>query len=71
MRLTYNALMPFRLNRRRWVLLMGSAPLLAQTAAPAPEQRSDKAKTDVEQVSQKLAAVDVPINVEPSFRFTA
>jgi len=50
---------------------MGSAPLLAQTAAPAPEQRSGKAKTDVEQVSQKLAAVEVPMNIEPSFRFTA
>jgi hypothetical protein len=65
--------MPFRLSRRRWVLLMGSAPLLAQTTttAPAPEQRSEKAKTDVEQVSQKLAAVEVPMNIEPSFRFTA
>jgi hypothetical protein len=63
--------MLFRLSRRRWVLLMGSAPLLAQTAPPVPEQRSEKAKTDVAQVSQKLAAVEVPMNIEPSFRFMA
>ncbi len=56
---------------------MGSTPLLAQTAAqpPAtaatPEQRAQKAKDDVRQVSDKLAAIEVPMNIEPSFRFVA
>jgi hypothetical protein len=69
--------MPFRLSRRHWFWLMGSTPLLAQTAAqpPAtaatPEQRAQKAKDDVRQVSDKLAAVEVPMNIEPSFRFVA
>jgi hypothetical protein len=73
----YNASMSLRLSRRRWVLLMGSAPLLAQTAAqtPAPaltpEQRVEKAKNNVRENSLKLEAIEVPMNVEPSFRFVA
>jgi hypothetical protein len=62
--------MTFRLSRRDWVLLMGSAPLLAQTSV-TPEQRTEKAKADVQQVRDKLAAIEVPMNIEPSFRFMA
>jgi hypothetical protein len=66
--------MSFRLNRRRWVLLMGSTPLLAQTSAQAPAtaaQQTEKAKAEVKQVSDKLAAIELPMNIEPSFRFMA
>jgi len=54
---------------------MGAAPTLAQTAiqtpAPTTAKRADKAKADIREVSDKLAAVTVPMNIEPSFRFTA
>jgi hypothetical protein len=69
--------MSLRLSRRRWVLLMGATPLLAQTAvqtpAPAlsPEQRIEKAKAGVLEVSNALAVIAVPLNVEPAFRFVA
>jgi hypothetical protein len=71
--------MPFRLSRRRWVLLVGSTPLLAQAFAQTPPTTPltaagpplEKAQADVRQVSDKLAAIEVPMNVEPSFRFTA
>jgi hypothetical protein len=69
----YNEPMPFQLSRRRWFWLMGSTPLLAQTPAPAVpvEPRAQKAKDDVRQVSEKLAAIEIPMNVEPAFRFVA
>jgi hypothetical protein len=65
--------MSLRLSRRNWVLLMGAAPLLAQAPSqpPTPEQRIEKAKNDVREVSDKLAAIAVPMNIEPSFRFVA
>lgn len=69
--------MSFRLSRRRWVLLMSSTPLLAQTAAqtsapaPTPEQRTEKAKISVREISDQLAAITMPMSVEPSFRFVA
>jgi hypothetical protein len=66
--------MASQLSRRHWVLFMGSAPLLAQTAVPAvpsPEQRVEKAKGEVRQVSDQLALIAVPMNVEPAFRFVA
>jgi hypothetical protein len=69
--------MPFRLSRRRWVMLLGSTPLLAQTAVqtPAPpmtpEQRGEKAKSDVRQVSDKLAAIEISMFIEPAFHFRA
>ncbi len=65
--------MSLRLSRRNWVLFMGAAPLLAQAPPqlPAPEQRIEKARNDVREVSDKLAAIAVPMNVEPSFRFVA
>jgi uncharacterized protein YqgV (UPF0045/DUF77 family) len=52
---------------------MGSTPLLAQTPAPVVPagQPSQKAKDEVRQVSEKLAAIEVPMNVEPAFRFVA
>jgi hypothetical protein len=73
----YNANMPLRLNRRRWVAFLGATPLLAQiapqSAAPAlpPEQRIAKAQSDVHEVSGKLAALEVPMNIEPAFHFRA
>jgi hypothetical protein len=67
----YNASMSLRLSRRRWVFLMSSVPLLAQTPAPAPEQRMEKAKNDVRAVSDQLAVITVPMNIEPAFRFVA
>lgn len=73
--------MSLRLSRRSWVLLMGASPMLAQTAiqplaqSPAvalrPEQRVEKAKADVREVRDKLAAMTVPMDIEPSFRFVA
>jgi hypothetical protein len=70
--------MTLRLTRRRWVFLLGcAAPLLAQTTtqtpavAPTPEQRFEKAKTGVREVSDKLAALNVPMDIEPAFRFVA
>lgn len=63
-----------RLSRRHWVLFMGAAPLLARQAPSqpsTPEQRTEKAKAGVREVSDKLAGLEVPMNVEPSFRFVA
>jgi hypothetical protein len=36
-----------------------------------PEQRVEKAKASVRDVSEKLAGMAVPMSVEPSFRFVA
>ena len=69
--------MPLRLSRRQCVALLGTTPLLAQTAVPpstlpaAPEQRLDKARSGVREVSGKLAAIDLPMSIEPAFRFRA
>jgi hypothetical protein len=68
--------MPIRFSRRQWVVLLGTTPLLAQTAVPpaspaTPEQRVEKARSDVREVSDKLAAIEVPMNVEPAFHFRA
>jgi hypothetical protein len=65
--------MSLRLTRRHWVMFVGAAPLLAQTpqAVATPEQRTAKAKNDVREVSDKLAALSVPMDIEPSFRFVA
>jgi hypothetical protein len=71
----YNASMSPRVSRRNLVLLLSAAPLFAQTqtAAPpvTPEQRLEKAKADVRQVSDQLSAITVPMNIEPAFRFVA
>lgn len=66
--------MSSRLSRRNLVLLLSAAPVLAmQNPAPTltPEQRLEKAKADVRDVSDQLAAIAVPMDVEPSFRFVA
>jgi hypothetical protein len=69
--------MPLRLSRRQCVVLLATTPLLAQTVGPSPalpatpEQRRDKANADVREVSGKLAAIELPMNLEPAFRFRA
>jgi hypothetical protein len=70
--------MSLRLNRRRWVFLMGSTPLLAQAAAQqtqpsagTPAPLVEKAQSGMREVSSKLAAIDVPMDIEPAFRFKA
>ena len=70
--------MSSRLSRRNLVLLIGAAPVLARTSSPqtpaqsqTAEQRLEKAKADVREVSDQLAAINVPMNIEPSFRFVA
>jgi hypothetical protein len=67
-----------RMASRREILtaLVAALPLAAQTPAPtptaaAPEQPTAKALADVQQTRQKLAELQVPMNVEPSFRFVA
>jgi hypothetical protein len=62
------------LTRREWSALIAVAPLAAQTPAkvPAPAisgQAVAKAIADVQQTKQKLAELQVPMNIEPSFRF--
>jgi hypothetical protein len=63
--------MPLRFSRRQCVALLGATPLLAQTSppSPAPVQRAEKAQSDVREVSAKLAAIELPMSVEPSFHF--
>ena len=74
-----------RMTRRDWTALLGvsASPLLAQVtqkippqgapapAAPAatPQQRFQKALDEVRQVSQRLAQLEVPMNIEPAFAF--
>lgn len=60
------------LTRRQWAALLGAAPLLAQTPPPpAPEAKLEKANADVRETSQRLAEIEVPMDLEPAFRFTA
>jgi hypothetical protein len=73
------------LTRRAWAALFGTASLLAQqsskappSAAPAPppaelspQQKMEKAIADVRRVSDRLAQMDVPMDVEPAFNFRA
>ena len=72
-----------RLSRRQWAALIAVAPLAAQTTqktpplgapaspqAPAtPQARMQKANDDVRRVSDRLAHIDVPMDVEPAFAF--
>jgi hypothetical protein len=59
-------------TRRQWAALLGISPLLAQTpSAPPPEAKPEKANADVREASQRLAQIEVPMDVEPAFRFTA
>jgi hypothetical protein len=64
------------LTRRQWAALVSASPLLAQVAPPtpaplSPAQKREKANADVREVSQRLASIDLPLGVEPAFRFTA
>jgi hypothetical protein len=61
---------PRDITRRQWTALLAASPLVAQVAA-TPEQKVEKANADVRQVSQRLAEIEVPMNIEPAFRFTA
>jgi hypothetical protein len=72
-----------RITRRSWTALIGVSPLLGQVtqktppegaptpAAPdaTPEQRMQKAMADVKQVSDRLAELEVPMDIEPAFAF--
>lgn len=72
-----------RITRRDWTALVSASPLLAQITqktppqgipAPAPpaatpEQKLQKAVADVHQLSQRLAQIEVPMNIEPAFAF--
>jgi hypothetical protein len=60
-------------TRRQWAALVGMSPLLAQTPPPppAPQEKPEKANTDVREASQRLAEIEVPMDVEPAFRFSA
>jgi len=61
------------LTRREWTALFAASPLLSQSAAkPAPENTAPvpgKAVADVQKTSQRLAEIELPMNVEPAFRF--
>lgn len=63
-------------TRREWTLLLGAAPLLAQSTSspvpapvPTPGADQDKAKQQIRRVSERLAQLEVPMNVEPAFSF--
>jgi len=68
------------LTRRQWTAALAAtvaaAPLAGQStsrvppqAAPAPEDKLQKAYADVRQLSDTLAKIEVPMNVEPAFAF--
>jgi hypothetical protein len=73
------------LNRRQWALMVAAAPALAQTTSTVPPQGSsapasssatpqaklNKALTDVQNNSEKLAKMQVSMDVEPAFTFKA
>jgi hypothetical protein len=60
------------LTRRQWAVLLGISPLLAQAPpTPPPEQKPEKPEAGVRDVSQRLAEIEVPMDIEPAFRFSA
>ena len=64
------------ITRREWTALLGALPLFGQTPvqAPvpaAPPEGIEKATADVRDVSQRLAEIEMPLNIEPAFRFVA
>ena len=68
--------MRMTLTRRQWGALLGASPLLTRAAAQIPpvpptQQKSEKPDAEVREVSQRLAEIEVPMDVEPAFRFTA
>ena len=66
---------PMTLTRRQWGALLGASPLLTRAAAQAPptppQQKPEKPEAGVRDVSQRLAEIEVPMDIEPAFRFTA
>jgi hypothetical protein len=75
-----------RLTRRQWTALISCTPLAAAqitstvppTGSPkpagpdaTPDQRMEKATSDVREASALLAKIEVPMNVEPAFVFRA
>jgi hypothetical protein len=72
-----------RITRRQVTALFGAVPLAVQVTqktppqgAPAPatpgatpEQKLQKAFADVHQVSDRLAQLEVPMDIEPAFAF--
>jgi hypothetical protein len=74
-----------RFTRRKWVALVAAAPALAQVTsktppqgAPAPpvssatpEERAKKALDDIHATSERLSQIEVPMDVEPAFAFSA
>jgi hypothetical protein len=68
--MTSRSTRPQDITRRQWTALLAASPLVAQVAA-TPEQKVEKANADVRKVSQRLAEIEVPMNIEPAFRFTA
>jgi hypothetical protein len=67
---------PMTLTRRQWGALLGASPLLTRAAAqapptPPPEQKPEKPDAAVHDVSQRLAEIEVPMDIEPAFRFSA
>lgn len=74
-----------RITRRQWALLAAAAPAAAQVTqkappqgvpAPAqpsatPEQKLQKAYSDIREASDKLSKMEVPMDVEPAFLFRA
>jgi hypothetical protein len=74
------------MSRRSWAALVATAlPALAQVAPtpppqgspqppppPAtPEARLQKALADIRQTSDRLAQIEVPMDIEPAFAFRA
>jgi hypothetical protein len=65
---------PMASRREILTAIVAALPLAAQTPAPVPtsptpEQPAAKALADVQQTKQKLAEIQVPMSIEPSFRF--
>ena len=68
--------MRMTLTRRQWGALLGASPLLTRAAAQIPpvpptQQKPEKPDAEVREISQRLAEIEVPMDVEPAFRFTA
>ena len=65
-----------RFTRRKLVGILAASPALAQVASKVPpvgvpETGSKKAVQDVHSVSERLAQIEVPMNIEPAFAFKA
>ena len=72
-----------RMTRRQWTALLSAVPLAAQvtTTVPpvgspepapvtaTPQEKLQKANEDIRRVSERLAAIELPMDVEPAFSF--